>query len=338
MTSTQSTDTPKRNVLAAFGPLMVLGIAAAGWALSWSNQIEYAVTAMGISSELAWLLPATLDGAPLAFSVFAYQARVQARSVPLRRVFMWATVGLSSYINWAHVPATLNAEKIAALLPVLAALAFEFLMGEAHYRAERALYDGETVPRLTLACWLLDRRRTFHAFRVKTLRPLTAAEDTLGIVRKDTGEGQREGRLPSAEEGSRTPEKDSFSVGQQDSEKDTISAVSRPREGQSGHAEKDSGATLPVEVTDPQWSAEDHAELEAMLADTPAREAEKDSSRTVEKDSPVGQRPTLSEYVELSYKQFPDGTVLPAIRPLASSLGCSKDTARKVLTARREGQ
>lgn len=175
----------RNTVLGHLGFALVLIVAGAGWYLSYHNLHGYAVAAMGFTPGNAWLVPVVFDGAPLGLSIVVYRARLQARAAVLWRAGIWAFAALSAYVNWIHVPATQNADLLAALLPIAAVVLFEGLMHETHKAAQLDLYGGRVVPRLTLACWILDRRRTFVTFKTKALRPLAAAEDTLGIARTE---------------------------------------------------------------------------------------------------------------------------------------------------------
>lgn len=175
----------RNTALGHLGFALVLIVAGAGWYLSYHNLHGYAVDAMGFTPSNAWLVPVVFDGAPLGLSIVVYRARLQARAAVLWRAGIWAFAALSAYVNWMHVPAAQNADLLAALLPIAAVVLFEGLMHETHKSAQLDLYGGRVVPRLTLACWILDHRRTFTAFRAKALRPLAAAEDTLAIPRAE---------------------------------------------------------------------------------------------------------------------------------------------------------
>ena len=159
---------------------LVLVVAAAGWSLSYRALHSYGMESLGETRQAAWLVPLTFDLAPLGLSIVVFRARQRARSALVWRLGIWAFTALSAWINWVHAPELDYAKVIAALLPISAVVLFEGLMAEVHKAALDRLYGGGIVPRLTLACWLLDPRRSFAAFKTKALRPLTAAEIALG--------------------------------------------------------------------------------------------------------------------------------------------------------------
>lgn len=178
----------RNTALGNLGFVLVAIVAGAGWYLSYHNLHGYAVEAMGFSPGNAWLVPVVFDGAPLGLSIVVYRARLQARAALVWRAGIWAFAALSAWVNWLHVPSVDHADALAALLPLASVVLFEGLMAETHKAAQADLHGGAVVPRLTLACWVLDGRRTFHAFRVKALRPLAAAETALGIACADPAE------------------------------------------------------------------------------------------------------------------------------------------------------
>lgn len=170
----------RETALGGLGFALLLIVAGSGWALSFSNLHDYGVTTIGLGAQQAWLVPVVFDLAPLGLSIVVYRAQLQGRGGLAWRAGVWAFAALSSWINWIHAPATGRAQIIAALLPIAAVVLFEGLMHETRRSALERLYGG-VVPRLTLACWALAPRATFHAFRVKALRPLTAAQEALGL-------------------------------------------------------------------------------------------------------------------------------------------------------------
>lgn len=176
----------RRHTFSGLAGWAVLGLVIAlAWTLSFNNLTQFAISHGIAPPELAWMVPGVFDLGVLGMGFAIYQARGEARLALVWRVLLWALVGVSALINWMHVTSRDWAGVLAALLPVVAALLYENLASELHRRAERDLNGGRVVPRLTLACWALAPSRAFHAFRRKTLRPLAAAEDTLGIPRAE---------------------------------------------------------------------------------------------------------------------------------------------------------
>jgi hypothetical protein len=163
------------SLLGGIGYALVLTVAAAGWAASFIGLHDFGVNHMGFSTEAAWLVPITFDGAPAGLSIVVMRASTHGRPALVWRLLIIAFTGLSSWINYQHITDPLG-RTVAAFMPPSAVILFEGLMSEARAAAQRRL--GRVAPRLHPLRWVFDRSGTYDLYRRFILGlPLPAAFD-----------------------------------------------------------------------------------------------------------------------------------------------------------------
>lgn len=163
------------SLLGGIGYTLVLTVAAAGWAASFIGLHDFGTTHMGLSSDAAWLVPLTFDGAPAGLSIVVMRASTHGRSAPVWRLLIVSFTGLSSWINYQHIDDDLG-RSVAAFMPPSAVVLFEGLMSEARAAAQRR--TGRLAPRLHPLRWFFDFKGTKDLLRRYILGlPLPAALD-----------------------------------------------------------------------------------------------------------------------------------------------------------------
>lgn len=152
--------------LGATGYVLLVVVATAGFAASFIGLHLFGVDRMHYSDHQAWLVPIAIDGADIGLSVTALRAAMKGRSAFLNRVMIFACTAISSWVNYEHIPDWYG-RRIASLLPILAVILLEFLLGEARAAHERRL--GQQRPRLSLLRWAFDFSGTLAIFRAYVL-------------------------------------------------------------------------------------------------------------------------------------------------------------------------
>lgn len=163
------------SLLGGIGYTIVLTVAAAGWAASFIGLHDFGITHMGLSTDAAWLVPITFDGAPAGLSIVVARASTHGRPALVWRLLIVAFTGLSSWINYQHIDDELG-RTVASFMPPSAVILFEGLMSEARAAAQRRL--GRAIPRLHPLRWAFDRKGTLDLYRRHILGlPLPAGFD-----------------------------------------------------------------------------------------------------------------------------------------------------------------
>jgi hypothetical protein len=152
--------------LGSAGFVLLVVVATAGFTASFIGLHKFGMAKMHYSDHQAWLVPIAIDGADIGLSVTALRAAMAGRGAFLNRVMIFACTSISSWINYSDVD-DWSGRRIAALLPVLAVILLEFLLGEARAAHERR--DGRQRPRLSLLRWLFDFRGTLAILRAYVL-------------------------------------------------------------------------------------------------------------------------------------------------------------------------
>lgn len=152
--------------LGASGYVLLVVVVTAGFAASFLGLHDFGVRRMGFSDHQAWLVPIAIDGADIGLSVVALRAAMNGRAAVLPRAMIVACTSISSGINYAHI-ADPAGRWIAALLPILAVILLESLMGEARAAYERRI--GRPRPRLSLLRWAFDYSGTKAILRAYVL-------------------------------------------------------------------------------------------------------------------------------------------------------------------------
>lgn len=148
--------------LGGLGYTLVLTVAAAGWAASFIGLHDFGTTHMGLTTDAAWLVPITFDGAPAGLSIVVARASTHGRPALVWRLLIVSFTGLSSWINYQHIDDPLG-RTVAAFMPPSAVILFEGLMSEARAAAQRRL--GRQIPRLHPLRWVFDRTGTLDLYR-----------------------------------------------------------------------------------------------------------------------------------------------------------------------------
>lgn len=128
----------------------VLVIAASAAILSFNGLRNLALTS-GIPTELAWLLPITIDGLTLVGSLGVVHAVLTGIPSWYPWMLTLTGVGVSVWGNVASAPPTLTAQIVHAIPPVVLALALEALLKVYRHQAVAEpdgpmLFPGEEPP------------------------------------------------------------------------------------------------------------------------------------------------------------------------------------------------
>jgi hypothetical protein len=146
--------------------LLVLATATAGWSASFISLHQFAMTHMTLGYGAAWLVPGTFDGAALGLSLLAFRAATFGRASLGSRVYVYGFTGLSSWINFVHIPDP-QGRMVACLLPISAVIVFDKVLREAREAFERR--HGKAVfrvrPGLLLLRLAIDGTGTREAIR-----------------------------------------------------------------------------------------------------------------------------------------------------------------------------
>jgi hypothetical protein len=172
--------------LGATGFVLLVVVATAGFTASFIGLHKFGMTRIHYSDHQAWLVPIAIDGADIGLSVTALRAAMAGRGALLNRIMIFACTSISSWINYTDVD-DWSGRRIAALLPVLAVILLEFLLGEARAAHERR--NGHQRPRLSLLRWLFDFRGTLAILRAYALgiplpEQMAVAAETVQAERK----------------------------------------------------------------------------------------------------------------------------------------------------------
>ena len=117
------------------------GFAAVASGISSQGLTGFARSNMGLSGPWPYLLFFALDGAAGVCAVLlARRAALGGRSLA-PRLAVWGLVAASAAFNYSHAPRRPDAPEAYALMPVIAAVLFEFCLQESRSRAS-ARPDG----------------------------------------------------------------------------------------------------------------------------------------------------------------------------------------------------
>jgi hypothetical protein len=145
------------------GFILVLAVAIAGWSASFIGLHTFGVGHMSLSHRAAWLVPATLDGAPAGLSLVVFRASIHGRNATLWRLLIVAFTGLSSWVNYEHITDP-TGRWVASVMPPAAVILFEGLMSEARAAAKRRA-GGTVRPRFHPLRWAFDWSGTWGLVR-----------------------------------------------------------------------------------------------------------------------------------------------------------------------------
>ncbi len=137
MTSQHS---PTRETLASAAQYVLLGgFASTAAGISAQGLVGFARSNMALRGPWPYLLFFALDGAAGVCAVLLVRRAARAEPGLGPRLAVWGLVASSSFFNWTHAPRRPAAPEAFGLMPVIAALLFEFCLREMRLRtANRA--------------------------------------------------------------------------------------------------------------------------------------------------------------------------------------------------------
>jgi hypothetical protein len=117
---------------------LLFGFAAVAAAISAHGLVGFARANMGLAGPWPYLLWGALDGAAGMCAVLLMRRAARGESALAPRVAVWVLIAASSVFNWTHAPPHPGAREAFALMPVIAAVLFEFSLRETRHTAARA--------------------------------------------------------------------------------------------------------------------------------------------------------------------------------------------------------
>src|ERR1022692_2479686 len=98
----------------------------------------FARSNMGLPGLWPYLLWGSLDGAAGLCAVLLMRRAARGESALAPRLAVWGLVAASGWFNWTHAPDHPGAREAFALMPVIAAVLFEFSLRETRHTARGA--------------------------------------------------------------------------------------------------------------------------------------------------------------------------------------------------------
>src|SRR6516162_2145415 len=126
------------------------GFAAVATGISAQGLTGFARSSMELTGPWPYLLFLALDGAAGVCAVLLVRRAARAESGLAPRLAVWGLVAASSTFNWTHAPRRPAAPEAFGLMPVVAALLFEFCLRETRLRTLANRADR----RLNVLRWL----------------------------------------------------------------------------------------------------------------------------------------------------------------------------------------
>lgn len=117
--------------------VLLFGFAGVAAALSGHGLMGFARTSMGLRGPWPYLVWGALDGAAGFCAVLLMRRGARGEAALAPRLAGWGLVAASSAFNWSHAPAHLAARMAFALMPVIAAVLFEFSLREGRRASAR---------------------------------------------------------------------------------------------------------------------------------------------------------------------------------------------------------
>jgi hypothetical protein len=129
-----------RETVASVAQYVLLGgFASTAAGISAQGLVGFARSNMGLRGPWPYLLFFALDGAAGICAVLLVRRAARAEPGLAPRLAVWGLVASSSFFNWTHAPSRPAAPEAFGLMPVIAALLFEFCLREMRLRtANRA--------------------------------------------------------------------------------------------------------------------------------------------------------------------------------------------------------
>jgi hypothetical protein len=149
------------------------GFAAVASGVSSQGLIGFARANMALSGPWPYLLFLSLDGAAGVCAVLLARRAARGGGSLAPRMAVWGLVGASAAFNFTHAPRHPDAPEAYAMMPVIAAVLFEFCLQETRSRA--AVRDDR---RLGALRWLRPAERVRVRLRMAADEALSAGEAT----------------------------------------------------------------------------------------------------------------------------------------------------------------
>ena len=144
-----------REVAASAAQYALLGgFASVAAGISAQGLTGFAHANMGLRGPWPYLLFFALDGAAGVCAVLLMRRAARAESDLAPRLAVWGLVTASAAFNWTHAPRRPAAPEAFGLMPVIAAVLFEFSLRELRLRTA-----GRADRRLTALRWLRPAER-----------------------------------------------------------------------------------------------------------------------------------------------------------------------------------
>ena len=140
--------------------LLLGGFTAVAAGISAQGLTGFARDNMGLTGPWPYLLFLALDGAAGVCAVLLTRRAARAESGLAPRLAVWGLVAASASFNWTHAPRRPGAPEAFGLMPVIAAVLFEFTLRELRQRAA-----GRADRQMATLRWLYPVER----FRVQRL-------------------------------------------------------------------------------------------------------------------------------------------------------------------------
>jgi hypothetical protein len=157
---------------------LLFGFAAVAAAISAHGLVGFARASMGLRGPWPYLLWAALDGAAGLCAVLLMRRAARGESAIAPRLAVWGLVAASALFNWTHAPDHPGARQAFALMPVIAAMLFEFSLRETRHVA------SDAGRRLTGLGWLRPAER-IRAWLLLSADETISAETATRRVRVD---------------------------------------------------------------------------------------------------------------------------------------------------------
>jgi len=129
----------RETVASAAQYVLLGGFASTAAGISAQGLVGFARSNMALRGPWPYLLFFALDGAAGVCAVLLVRRAARAEPGLAPRLAVWGLVASSSFFNWTHAPRRPAAPEAFGLMPVIAALLFEFCLQEMRQRtANRA--------------------------------------------------------------------------------------------------------------------------------------------------------------------------------------------------------
>jgi Protein of unknown function (DUF2637) len=149
------------------------GFAAVASGISSQGLTGFARANMALSGPWPYLLFLSLDGAAGVCAVLLARRAARGGSSLAPRAAVWGLVGASAAFNFTHAPRRPDAPEAYAMMPVIAAVLFEFCLQETRSRAARR--EGR---RLGALRWIRPAERVRVRLRMAADDAISAGEAT----------------------------------------------------------------------------------------------------------------------------------------------------------------